>query len=227
MAPTAIDILGRPPAARIRVAVAEPHPLVRLGAVRSLERDGRIAVVGDTGDGAEAIELAHRMGPDVMVLELRMPDLGGALLLERLRSELPDIRALVLTASESRESVVDALACGAAGYLSKRTTGAQLCEAVVATHAGESAISPQLVHHLVSEFSALRAGSGFTAPKRLARRELELVKLIAAGLTDREIAARLYMSRRTVQNDLARIREKTGVHRRSELARWAADHSIA
>jgi DNA-binding NarL/FixJ family response regulator len=217
----------RPAAAPIRVAVAEPHPLVRLGAVRSLERDSRITVVGDTGDGGEAIELAHRLRPDVMVLELRLPDLGGALLLERLRGEIPNIRALVLTASDSRESVVEAIASGAAGYLSKRTTGAQLCEAVVATHAGDSAISPELVHHLVSEFSALRAGAGFTPPTRLARHELELIRLIAAGLTDREIAARLYVSRRTVQNELARIREKTGVRRRAELARWAADHSAA
>jgi DNA-binding NarL/FixJ family response regulator len=206
----------------VRVVVAEGHPLLRLGALRALRGDPRIAVVGDAEDGLEALELARRVQPDVLVVELRMPVLGGAVMLGRLRREMPAVKALVLSASEARESVLDALAAGAAGYLSKRTTGEQLREAVVATHRGDAVISPELVGHLVSQFSIAEAPTA-----RLTAAELEMVRLVAAGLTDREIAEQLYVSRHTVQNRLTRIREKTGMRRRSELARWAVEHALA
>jgi DNA-binding NarL/FixJ family response regulator len=215
-------------AASVRVAVAEAHPVLRLGAVRALRDDPRIAVVGEAEEGLAAIELARRLRPDVMLVELRLPALGGAVLLERLRTELPEVKALVLSASESRDSVLDAVAAGAAGYLSKRTTAEQLREAVVATHRGDSVISPELVGHLVSAYSAWAEREASSLPgSRLTAAELELVRLVAAGLTDREIAERLYLSRHTVQNRLARIREKTGLRRRAELARWAVDHALA
>ncbi|MEA2267727.1 MAG: hypothetical protein QOC64_337, partial [Solirubrobacteraceae bacterium] len=107
---------------KIRVVVAEDHPLVREGVIRALERDPGIEVVGEADNGLTAMELARELKPDVMVLDLRMPGLGGAVVLERLRAELPEIRALVMTANESPESLLDAVAAGAAGYLSKRTT---------------------------------------------------------------------------------------------------------
>ena len=115
---------------KIRVLVAEDHPLVREGVIRALERDPGIEVIGEADNGITAMELARQLKPDVMVLDLRMPGLGGAVVLERLRAELPEIRALVMTANESPESLLDAVAAGAAGYLSKRTTGEELRQAV-------------------------------------------------------------------------------------------------
>jgi len=212
---------------KIRVLVAEDHPLVREGVMRALERDPGIAVIGDADNGITALELARELKPDVMVLDLRMPGLGGAVVLERLKNELPDIRALVMTANESPESLLDAIAAGAAGYLSKRTTGEELRQAVITTHGGGSVITPELAGHLLREFSGNARGEGSSVRPLLAGRELEILRLVSDGLTDNEIGKQLFISPRTVQNHLTRIREKTGLRRRSELARWAVEHAIA
>jgi DNA-binding NarL/FixJ family response regulator len=211
---------------KIRVLVAEDHPLVREGVIRALERDPAMAIVGDTDNGITAMELARQLKPDVIVLDLRMPGLGGAVVLERLRAELPEIRALVMTANESPESLLDAIAAGAAGYLSKRTTGEELRQAVITTYGGGSVITPELAGHLLREFSGSAHGEGSSVRPLLAARELETLRLVADGLTDNEIGKQLYISPRTVQNHLTRIREKTGLRRRSELARWAVEHAV-
>jgi DNA-binding NarL/FixJ family response regulator len=212
---------------KIRVVVAEDHPLVREGIIRALERDTGIEVVGEADNGLTGLELARQLKPDVMVLDLRMPGLGGAAVLERLRAELPDTRALVMTANESPESLLDAVAGGAAGYLSKRTTGEELRQAVITTYGGGSVITPELAGHLLREFSGNARGEGSSVRPLLAPRELEILRLVADGLTDNEIGKQLYISPRTVQNHLTRVREKTGLRRRSELARWAVEHAIA
>src|SRR3954468_9661990 len=212
---------------KIRVVVAEDHPLVREGVIRALERDPGMQVIGEADNGITAMELARELKPDVMVLDLRMPGLGGAVVLERLRAELPEIRALVMTANESPESLLDAVAAGAAGYLSKRTTGEELRQAVITTYGGGSVITPELAGHLLREFSGSARGEGSSVRPLLAARELEILRLVADGLTDNEIGKQLYISPRTVQNHLTRIREKTGLRRRSELARWAVEHAIA
>jgi two-component system response regulator DevR len=212
---------------KIRVLVAEDHPLVREGVMRALERDPGIEVVGDADNGITALELARVLKPDVIVLDLRMPGLGGAAVLERLKNELPEIRALVMTANESPESLLDAIAAGAAGYLSKRTTGEELRQAVITTYGGGSVITPELAGHLLREFSGNARGEGSLVRPLLAGRELEILRLVSDGMTDNEIGKQLYISPRTVQNHLTRIREKTGLRRRSELARWAVEHAIA
>ncbi len=212
---------------QIRVLVAEDHPLVREGIIRALERDPGIEIVGEAGNGVTAMEMARQLKPDVLVLDLRMPGLGGAVVLERLRAELPATRALVMTANESPESLLDAVAAGAAGYLSKRTTGEELRQAVITTYGGGSVITPELAGHLLREFSGNARGEGSSARPLLASRELEVLRLLADGLTDNEIGKQLYISPRTVQNHLARVRDKTGMRRRPELARWAVEHGVA
>ena len=210
----------------IRVLVAEDHPLVREGIVHALERDPAMNVVGAADNGLTAMELARRLKPDVIVLDLRMPGLGGAVVLERLRAELPEIHALVMTANESPGSLLDAIAAGAAGYLSKRTTGEELRQAVITTYGGGSVITPALAGHLLREFSGNARGEASSARPLLVARELDILRGVADGLTDNEIGQRLFLSARTVQNHLTRIREKTGLRRRSELARWAVEHAI-
>src|SRR3954447_17429510 len=212
---------------KIRVLIAEDHPLVREGVIRTLDRDPSIEVVGEADNGITAMKLAHHLRTDVIVLDLRMPGLGGAAVLERLRAELPEIGALVMTANESPESLLDAGAAGAAGYLSKRTTGEELRQAIITTYGGGSVITPELAGHLLREFSGSARGDGSSVRPLLAARELEILRLVADGLTDNEIGKQLYISPRTVQNHLTRIREKTGLRRRSELARWAVEHAIA
>jgi len=211
----------------IRVLVAEDHPLVREGVIRALERDPAIEIVGAADNGVTALELAREHRPDVIVLDLRMPELTGMHVLEALRTELPDTRALVMTANEGPESLLDAIAAGAAGYLSKRTSGEELRQAVITTHGGGSVITPELAGHLLRQFSGNARGEGSAARPLLGGRELEILRLVADGLTDNEIGKQMYISPRTVQNHLTRIREKTGLRRRSELARWAVQHAIA
>jgi DNA-binding NarL/FixJ family response regulator len=210
----------------IRVLVADDHPLARAGMVRALARDPGIEIVGEAEDGQTALDMARTLEPDVLVLDLRMPGLGGTVVLERLRGELPDVRALVVTASESPEAVLDSVAAGAAGYLSKGASGEELRQAVIATYGGGSVISPDLARHLLREVAGAARGQGSSVRPVLNSRELDILRLVSRGMTDNEIGAELYLSPRTVQNHLSRMREKIGVRRRSELARWAVEHAI-
>jgi DNA-binding NarL/FixJ family response regulator len=211
---------------KIRVLVADDFPLVREGMARALERDPGIEVVAQAADGVEAVEMARQTRPDVMLLDLRMPELGGLAVLERIQEELPDTRVVIMSASEKTESLLDAVGAGAAGYLTKRTSGEELRQAVITAHGGGSVITPALASHLLREFSNAARGQGSSVRPLLGTRELDILRLVAQGLTDHEIGRQLFISPRTVQNHLTRIREKTGLRRRSELTRWAVEHSL-
>lgn len=210
---------------KIRVVVADDFPLVREGVVRALNSDPAIEVIAQAENGRDALKLAEELEPDVMILDLRMPDLGGLAVLDKLRTSRPQIRIIVMTASEQASTLLDAIAAGAAGYLSKRSTGEELRQAVITAHGGGSVITPSLASHLLKEFSS--SARGEQSPVRpLQGRELDVLRLVVQGKTDNEIGKELFISPRTVQNHLTRIREKTGLRRRSELTRWAVEHAI-
>ena len=211
---------------RIRVIVVDDFPLVREGLIASLEVDPAIEVVGQAADGETGLELARTVRPDVVLTDMRMPGLGGPVFLARLREELPETRVLVVTASEKAETLLEAVAAGAAGYLTKRVSGRELRHAVITVHGGGSVITPALARHLLREYSHVSRGEPLSVRPLLAQREQEVLRLLAQGYTDREIGHQLYISPRTVQNHLTRIREKTGMRRRSELARWAVEHAM-
>jgi two-component system NarL family response regulator len=207
--------------------VADDFPLVREALVAALDRHEKIQVVGIAEDGAEAIEKAHELEPDVVVLDVRMPTMTGGEALGRLKEELPSARVLLLTAHDDSDVVIDAVSAGAAGFLLKRISGDQLAEAVIAVHQGESVITPELTHHLVR---GLRRGdephtaNGVSA--RLTASETRVLRLVAEGQSDKQISAALNISPRTVQSHLVQIRAKVGLRRRVELTRWAAEHLI-
>jgi DNA-binding NarL/FixJ family response regulator len=210
---------------KIRVVVADDFPLVREGVVRALNSDPAIEVIAQAENGQDALRLAEDLKPDVMILDLRMPDLGGLAVLDKLRTSRPQVRVIVMTASEQANTLLDAIAAGAAGYLSKRSTGEELRQAVITAHAGGSVITPSLASHLLKEFSTSARGERSTV-RPLQGRELDVLRLVVQGKTDNEIGKELFISPRTVQNHLTRIREKTGLRRRSELTRWAVEHAI-
>jgi len=212
---------------KIRVLVVDDFPLVREGLTASLEVDPGIEVVGEAADGDEGLRLARELRPDVVLADMRMPALGGPVLVAKLREELPELRVLVVSASEKAESLLEAISAGAAGYLTKRVSGRELRHAVITVHGGGSVITPTLARHLLREYSHVSRGEPLTVRPLLAQREQEVLRLVAQGHTDREIGGQLYISPRTVQNHLTRIREKTGMRRRSELARWAVEHALA
>jgi two-component system, NarL family, response regulator DevR len=211
---------------KIRVLVIDDFPLVREGLAAALAIDPGFEVLGQGSDAEEGLRMARELRPDVVLLDLRMPEGGGIALLERLREELPETRALVVTASEKAETLLDAVAAGAAGYVTKRVSARELRHAVVTVYSGGSIITPTLAGHLLREYSQVSRGEPMHVRPLLGQREQEVLKLVAQGCTDREVGTRLYISPRTVQNHLARIREKTGLRRRSELAAWAAEHSL-
>ena len=195
---------------------------MRKAITECLATNPEMEVVGEATDGIEALQLAHEKRPDVLVLDLGMPRLGGMEALVRLRDELPDVRVLVVTASEKHENLAKALGAGAAGYMTKRSSMDELCEAVVSVSRGEGAISSSLTVLLIDALSEGQRGGGPVFRPR----ELDVLRLVADGLTDDEIAAQLSISARTVQAHLAAVRNKTGVRRRAELARWASENNL-
>jgi DNA-binding NarL/FixJ family response regulator len=210
----------------IRVLVVDDFPLVLQGIAGALSRDPGIHVVGYAHDGKEGLAKAKELRPDVILLDLHMPEMGGMLMLERLREELPEARVLVITASEKAETLLAAVSAGAAGYITKRASREELCDAVITVHGGGSVIAPHLAGHLLRQYRRAAKGETDSLQNQLSARELEVLRLVAAGRTDKQIAEEIYVSPRTVQNHLARIRDKTGLRRRSELTRWAVVHAV-
>ncbi len=213
-------------AVNIRVLIVDDFSLVREGIANALAEHPEIEVVGRAADGREALERGHELHPDVVLLDLGMPEHGGMEALYAYRRELPEARVLVLTANENPEVLLDAVTAGAVGYLTKRATVEELCEAVVAVHHGGSVVTPCLAAHLMREYAAASRGEASPLRPRLTGRERTIVHLVSRGLTDKEIAEQLFVSPRTVGYHLTKIRQKTGVSRRSQIARWAVTHSL-
>jgi two-component system, NarL family, nitrate/nitrite response regulator NarL len=210
---------------KIDVLIADDFPLIRNALVDAIDRDPDISVVAAATNGVEAVELAVRHRPHVVLMDVHMPEMSGLVALERIRAQVPDARVVMLTATEKADVFLEAIASGAAGYLNKRVGTKELVQAVITVHGGGSVISPELAGLLLNEYSCARKGTPGAVRPLLAEREQQVLRLVALGHTDREIGSQLYISPRTVQNHLTRIRQKTGLQRRSELARWAADHA--
>jgi DNA-binding NarL/FixJ family response regulator len=210
----------------IRVLVADDFPMVRDALGAALARHPQIEVAGMAADGLEAVEKARRLQPDVVVLDLRMPGMSGLMALTRLTTELPHVRVLLLTACEEPDAVIDAVSAGAAGFVTKRISGADLADAVCAVHRGEPVVDPALTAHLVRGLRRDDKGSHGVSAGRLTGSELNVLRLVADGRTDKQISQTLYISPRTVQSHLSQVRAKTGVRRRVELTRWAAEHLV-
>lgn len=210
-----------PERAPVTVLLVDDFALFREGVTVALDRHPAVSVVGEAADVPEAVQRATQLQPDVVILDMRLPGGGGLVALESLREVAPRARVLVLTANDRPEGVVDAVSAGASGYLTKRAGGDELAAAILAVAAGESVVEPAMAGHLMRELS----GGGSRVV--LNQRERQALRLVCDGLTDNQIAASLFVSVRTVQNDLRRIRDKAGVTRRAELVRWAANRSLA
>jgi DNA-binding NarL/FixJ family response regulator len=210
----------------ISIVLVDDFPLIREGFAAALGTDPGLNIIGQADNGEEGLRLARELRPDVLILDLTMPGMGGMSVLERLRVEVPETKVLVMTASETAQPLLEAVAAGATGYLTKRATREELRQAVITVHGGGSVISPMLAGHLLKEYSRTSRGEVPGIRPLLGEREHEVLRLVSAGDTDKEIAQRLYISPRTVQNHLTRIREKTGLRRRAELTRWAMEHAL-
>ncbi|MFB9837064.1 response regulator [Actinoallomurus acaciae] len=206
----------------VRVLVVDDHPMWRDGVARDLTEAG-FAVVGTAGDGAQALRVAAATRPQVVLLDLNLPGLSGAELIARLRG--PSLRVLVLSASGERRDVLDAVTAGATGYLVKSARLEELVAAVRATAAGEAVFTPGLAGLVLGEYRRLAAGPAPDVP-RLTARETEVLRLVAKGLTYPEIAERLVLSPRTVQNHVRNTLTKLQLRNKAQLVRYALEEGI-
>ena len=219
---------GAAPAA-VRVLVVDDHPIWREGVARDLCEAGFL-VVGTAGDGAAAVRVAAATRPTVVVLDLQLPVLSGVEATRALVAADPAVRILVLSASGEQGDVLDAVKAGATGYLVKSATAAELAEAVRRTAAGDPVFTPGLAGLVLGEYRRLASGppptAGDLAAPRLTERETEILRLVAKGLTARQIAERLVVSHRTVQNHVQNTLNKLQLHNRIELTRYAIEQGL-
>jgi DNA-binding NarL/FixJ family response regulator len=204
-------------AAKIRVILADDHPAVRAGIRQFIEHDPAIEVVAEANDGAQALELIRRYRPDVVILDLQMPNVSGLDLIARARVEYPAVNLIVLTAYDDAPYIFAALRAGAKGYLLKTAGPEELGRAIRCVHGGGSALDPCVANRVVESLGQ-SAAPGASDPDRLSPRELEVLRLAAQGLTNRAIGYELKISERTVHSHLINIFDKLDVGTRTEAA---------
>jgi DNA-binding NarL/FixJ family response regulator len=207
--------------ANIRVLVADDHPVLREGLVAVLGTQLDFDVVGEAADGSETVRLAETLQPDVILLDLEMPGTNGVAALERLRDAGSDSRAIVFTAYDTDERILGALRAGARGYLLKGASRKEIFDAIRTVHAGGSLLEPGVTDRLLDHVR-----EGKEQPEALTPRELEVLGLIAQGLHNSEIAARLFVTERTVKFHVSSILAKLGADNRTEAVALAARRGL-
>ncbi|MEU8260134.1 response regulator transcription factor [Micromonospora sp. NPDC048999] len=211
----------------VRVMVVDDHPMWREGVARDLTEAGHL-VVATSGEGRQAVRVAAAARPDVVVLDLQLPDVSGVEVIRGLRAVLPEVRVLMLSASGEPQSVLDAVKAGATGYLVKSAAPAEFLDAVRRTAAGEPVFTPGLAGLVLGEYRRLAAAPANThdAAPQLTERETEVLRLVAKGLSYKQIAERLGLSHRTVQNHVQNTLGKLQLHNRVELTRYAIEQGL-
>lgn len=214
----------------IRLLIVDDHNLFRQGLIRILEDFPQLHVVGQAADGAEALALVDPLQPDVVLMDLNMPNLSGPDATRRLSASHPATPVIILTVSERDEDLFDAIKAGARGYLLKNVGMAELIDAVQRVHAGEAIVAPSMAVRLLDEFRKVAeqapAESLSVAVDGLSEREVEVLRLVAQGLPNREIADILSLSEHTVKSHLANILAKLHLRSRAHAAAYAVQAGL-
>jgi len=205
----------------IRILLADDHPLFREGVANSLRASADFAVVGEAGSGAEAIQLAHALHPDLVLLDVSMPGIDGIAAAMRIAAELPGTRIMMLTMIENVDSLMAALKVGAHGYVLKGVSAAELRAIVRSVASGEAYVTPTLAAEMLMEFS--RPHDAFDT---LTPRETEVLDLLSRGMTNREIGNQLTIAEKTVKHHITEILQKLQVRSRTEAALMAVQHGV-
>ena len=208
----------------VRVMVVDDHPIWREGVARDMEEAG-YQVVATAGDGAAAVRIAAAVRPEVVLMDLQLPGRSGVDATRAILSADPSARVLVLSASGEDDDVLAAVKAGATGYLLKSASREELTAAVARTARGDTVFSPGLAGLVLGEFRRMATGPDPSAP-RLTEREVEVLRLVAKGLTARQIADRFVLSHRTVQNHIQNTLRKLQLHNRVELTRYAIEQGL-
>lgn len=199
----------------IRIVIADDHKVVRRGLRTFLELDPEMDVVGEAANGAEAVHLTHQLQPDIVLMDLLMPVMDGIAATATIRRELPETEVLALTSVLEDVSVIGAVRAGAIGYLLKDTEADALCRAIRAAVAGQVQLTPQAAARL------MQVVSGPESPQPLTERETEVLRLLAQGQTNKQIALRLHIAEKTVKVHVSNILGKLGVQSRTQAALYA------
>ena len=206
----------------IKVVLVDDHAMVRLGLEQLLGAAEGIEVVGSAGDGREALKIVQMTGPDVVLMDLQMPDVDGVTATRRIVASDSDVQVVVLTSFSDSERIVAALDAGAIGYLLKDAEPDDLLEGVRAAARGESPLHPRAARQLLTARSAQRGGQVDLTP-----REAEVLGLVRQGLANKQIARRLGISERTVKAHLTSTFQRIGVADRTQAALWAERHGVS
>jgi DNA-binding NarL/FixJ family response regulator len=207
---------------RLRLVLADDQAMFREGLRLILGQQADFEIVGEAGDGHAALESARRLAPDVVLMDLRMPNLGGVEATRRIRAEVPSARVIVLTTFEEDDEVFSALRAGAAGFLLKDSPSESLCEAIRLAARGETWLQPSVAAKLVAEFGRMAQPSPApqpgSLPEALSPRELEVLRCLAGGMSNKEIGRRLEISEGTVKNHMSQVLGKLQVLDRTQAA---------
>ncbi len=210
----------------IRLLLVDDQRLMRDGLRTLLELEDDLRVVAEAADGQQALEIYPRHRPDVVLMDIRMPRLDGVEATRRILGAHPEARIIILTTFDDDEYVFEALRAGALGYLLKDVSGAELAAAIRTVAGGGALIEPSVARKVLAEFSRLPSPPAAAPSADLTAREREILALIAQGLSNRQIAARLFLAEGTVKNYVSSIFAKLGVSDRTQAALWAQKHGV-
>jgi len=205
----------------IRIVLADDHSVVRQGLRMFLSLDPELEVIGEAANGEEAVRMAHELTPDVVLMDMLMPVMDGIEATRKIRAELPDTEVIALTSVLEDNAVVGAVKAGAIGYLLKDTQADELCRAIKAAAAGQVQLSPQAAARLMREVRAP------DSPQSLTEREVDVLRLLAGGRANKEIARELTIGEKTVKTHVSNILMKLGVQSRTQAALYAAQIGLA
>ncbi|MBI2906027.1 MAG: response regulator transcription factor [Chloroflexi bacterium] len=212
---------------KIKVLVADDHTILRDGICALLALVGDMEVVGEAANGLEAIEKVRELSPDVVLMDVAMPVMGGLEATRRIRAEFPDTKVLALTQYDEKEYVFPIIEAGASGFVTKTSASSELAYGIRAVHRGESFLSPPVARVLVENYRQAAGLKDKRDPyEQLTEREREVLKLTAEGYTTQEIAETLIVSPKTVEGHKATLMAKLGIHNRVELVKYALRRGI-
>lgn len=217
---------------RVRILVADDHALIREGLRKILEFEDDLQVVGESGDGPTTLAKARQLKPDVVTLDVSMPGMSGLDVARTLREELPGVKVIILTMHDDQDCLLNAVRAGGQAYLLKDSEPDKLIEAIRTVHQGGTYFPPELVGHLVQDYRKVTgevaaAGEALTRIRgQLTERESEILKLIAQGANNREIADQLFISEKTVKNHVSSILRKLELDDRTKAAVFALKHRL-
>ena len=210
----------------MRVIICDDQALIRDGLEMLLNLEKDIEVVGQAQDGAEAVELVARYEPDLVLMDLKMPGMNGIEATRQIRTRYPAVKILVLTTYDDDEWLFDAIRAGASGYLLKDTPREEVIKAVKGTVGGKSFVDPAVAGRLLSQVADRQTQPATLITDKLTGREVDVLRLLARGLTNTDIAGRLYLSEGTVRNHVSAIFAKLGVSDRTQAAVIAIRHGL-